>query len=947
MRKGRCGATRRDEMEGITLHQNHLEGEVAHMSTEAATNPATAKMSRGKKIWITVGSIIAALIVIVLIYAFAITRSGFWFISTMLPDSEEKQVAFSSAAETTQAIADEGFVLMQNDDDLLPLTTTAEKPAGINVFGMRGVQLVFNAGGSSASNVDEAVRLEDALRDGGFELNDDLLNLYYNYSKSGDVSIQETDAPANYSSSEIVDESGEGGDNVIVDEVPSGALTGADLYDDGRSMLEHAEEFSDVAMVVVGRGGGEMQDFTAAELQLSADEAELVDDVATTFDDVILVINSANTLELDFLEQYPSIKSVVWIGYPGQMGVNSLARILNGTVNPSGHLADTWLKDNLASPAAHNYLETAADGTWEADSFKYADAPEGSGYFTQYSEGIYVGYRYFETRNDTDADYDYDADVMFPFGHGLSYTSFEQQLISLDENDGEISIRVGVHNAGEVAGKDVIQVYYNPPYTGAIEKSTVNLVAYEKTNILEPGATETYTLTFPVEDMASYDYQDAAAWVLEAGDYAVSIREDAHSEIAAQTWSLADTIVYHEDVDGARASDQATATNLFDAALGVDDYLTREWDETSRAFTGPQEADFTAPQEVLDAIAGFTPPTDAELGLTAADMPDIGQELDETISFEDMVDVESDDPKWDEFVSQLNLDELSALSGNGAWQINGVERLGVPRTLTPDGTTTIGSSIYSGAIMGVDAKGVTYPNPSVVSSSWNDDIAKLMGTSIGTEAQASGFAGWYAPAMNTHRTPFNGRNFEYYSEDGVLAGATAAGVISSARDMGLITYMKHFAVNDREKNTRSYLFNWSNEQALREIYLKPFELAVKDGGSLGAMSSFNFIGPVWAGGDQALLTDLLREEWGFEGVVITDANIYSFMDVVQMSYAGGNMSLDVMVSWTGGEGQGALLKDAAESDVTRIGMTRNLVSSAKQILFAVAQTWPVIGTDAD
>lgn len=918
------------------------------MSTEAATSPAPAKkkLSRAKKIWITVGSVIVAIIAIVLIYAFVITRSGYWFISTLQPDSEEQQLAFSSAAETTQVIGDEGFVLMHNDDDLLPLTTSADDPAGINVFGMRGVQLVYNAGGSSASNVDEAVRLEDALRDeGGFALNEDLLNLYYNYSKSSEVSIAETSAPPNYSSSEIVDESGEGGDNVIVDELPADALTGTGLYDDGRSMLEHAQEFSDVAMIVIGRGGGEMQDFTVAELQLSDAEAELVDDVATTFDDVILVVNSANALELDFLDEYPSIKSVVWIGYPGQMGVNSLARILNGTVNPSGHLADTWLKDNLASPAARNYLEPAADGTWLADSFAYANTPEGTGYFTQYSEGIYVGYRYFETRDDTDAEYDYDAEVMFPFGHGLSYTTFEQQLISLEESDGEISVRVGVRNSGDVAGKDVIQVYYDPPYTGAIEKSTVNLVTYQKTNLLEPGATETYTLTFPVEDMASYDYLENEAWVLEQGDYAVSLREDAHTEIASQTWSLDATIVYDDEGDGARASDETTATNLFDAALGVDDYLTREWDESSRAFTGPQPADYTAPQEVLDAIDGFTPPTDAELGLTDADLPAIGQTLDETIVLEEMVGVAADDPRWDEFVSQLTLDELSSLSGNGAWQINGIDRLGVPRTLTPDGTTTIGSSIYSGAIMGVDAKGVTYPNPGVVASSWNDDIARLMGTSVGAEAQAAGFAGWYAPAMNTHRTPFNGRNFEYYSEDGLLAGKTAAGVIGGARDMGLITFMKHFAVNDREKNTRSYLFNWSNEQALREIYLKPFELAVKDGGSLGAMSSFNFIGPVWAGGDEALLTDLLRTEWGFDGVVITDANIYPFQDVVQMAYAGGNLSLDVMVSWTGGEGQGAELKAVAEADETQIGMTRNLVFSAKQILYAVTQTWPVAGTD--
>lgn len=925
-------------------------------TTQGAKAPKK-KMSRAKKIWLSISGGVAVLLAVVLVYGFVITSSGYWLISKFTPDSEEVKQSFTSAAATTQTIADEGFVLMQNDDNFLPLKTSADAKTGINLFGMRAVQLVYNSGGSSASNVDRAIRLEDALQgeNGNYNVNPDLLNLYYNYYKSGDISIDKTDAPANSSASEFIEEPS----NITVPEVPANAYTDTTLYSDGKTILDHAKDFSDTAMIVLGRGGGEMYDFTVKELQLQDDEAAMVDDVANKFSNVILVINSANAMELDFVDKYPSIKSVVWIGYPGESGINSLARIINGTVNPSGHLADTWLKDNMANPAANNYLEAAADGAWDKNSFHYTNLPENDavkaarsaaqsvggdevGFFTQESEGIYVGYKYYETRHDTDSSYKYDDVVMYPFGRGLSYTTFEKSILGMEEKDGEITLRVGVKNTGDVAGKDVIEVYSNPAYTGKIEKATVNLVTFKKTNEIAPGATENYSITFPVEDLASYDYKTNKAYVLEAGDYQIQVRDDSHTLIDSATYTVDTEKVYAEGKDGKRDSDQSVATNQFDDALGVDDYLTRDWKSDARAFTGPQKSDFTAPQEVIDAFNTFKAPSDASLGLTEADMPKTGVTLDKTIMLADMVGVPADDPKWDEFVSQLTVQEMADLGGNGAWIISAIDRLGVPKTMTPDGSTTIGSSTYSGAIMGKDGHGVTYPIPGVIAASWNSDIAYMMGTSVASEAQAIGFAGWYAPAMNIHRTPFNGRNFEYYSEDGTLAGKTAGQVIKAATDNGIITYMKHFAMNERETGVRSYLFTWSNEQAIREIYLKPFELAVKDGGSLAAMSAFDFIGPTWAGGNSALLTDVLRDEWGFNGLVITDANMYPFMDVVEASYAGGDMSLDVMSAWKPGEGgHASLLAAAAAAPESKIGMTRNLTESAKSILFSVSRSWPV------
>ena len=892
-------------------------------------------MSKKKRnIIIGVSTSIIVIIAAVLYYAFVVTTAGQWFLSQFTPVTEQQQMSYSSAIETTELIAEEGFVLLQNEDDLLPISTSEEEKTKINLFGTRSVVTLFNSGGSTATDVSSALKIEEALREEGqFELNQDLLHLYYNFYKTGNVSIDPTDAPKNRSDSEVLGES----NNLILPELPLEAFNSTDLFDDGRTVMDHAKEYSDIAMVVLGRGGGEMQELSPKDLRLTSEEEILIDQVSTNFDKVILVINSANVMQLDFLDDYPAIKSVLWIGYPGESGTKALANILKGDVNPSGRTVSTWPSDITNNPAAKNYLELNDEGEFISDG-RYENAPEDMGYFVQLHEGIYVGYKYYETRAATDESYNYDEEVIYPFGHGLSYTSFEKDILAINVENDVVTVKVNVENTGDTTGKDVVQIYSNPPYTGEIEKSTANLVSFLKTNDMEPGQSDVYSIDIPLEDFASYDYKNEAAYVLEAGEYQVELKDNAHDLLDAMSFNIDDKIVFSEEQDGKRPSDFAAATNQFEDAHFIDDYLTREWDSESRAFTGPKPSDYTAPEDVLAAL-DYTLPTDEELGLTSADLPSYDEQLDEPIMLEDMVGVSLDDPKWDTFVSQLTLEELTGVSGTGAYQLLEIERLGVPKTLNPDGTMAIASNIYSGPIMGVEGVGVTYPSPMVLASTWNRDLAYMMGESVGNEAKGFGYSGWYAPAMNILRTPYNGRNFEYYSEDGLLAGEIAAGVVKGATDQDIITYVKHFALNEREFGVRSGLFTWSNEQAIREIYLKPFERAIKEGGSIGVMSSFNFIGKTWAGGHEGLLTNVLRNEWGFDGFVITDANIYPHMNVMQMLHAGGDVSLDVMAAWQGGRNQANDMLEFAENEETKVGTIIELQRASKNVLHAITETW--------
>lgn len=831
-------------------------------------------------------------------------------------ETEEEVLSHQMAAQTAQEIAQGGITLLQNTGDLLPLP----KGSKLNLVGLRCVQMNYNGGGSAASDESKCTKLEDALRQSGFQLNEELLNLSYNYLKNGKARIASPgknfkvkQGNAQKGGAEFVAKPG----SPVKPELPQ-AILNANLYADGRTALQHAADFSEVALLVLSRGGGEGYELDPDDLRLIESEKKLIDSVCASFNKVILILNTANTVEMGWLKDYPQIQSVIWLGFPGTSGNLALGEILCGDVSPSGRLPDTWAASNLSTPAANNFCQLQSDGTWNKQSFHYTNAPEKTGYFVHYSEGIYVGYRYFETRAAVDPTFDYEREVVWPFGHGLSYTSFDQKIENLEDRGDSLFLHVAVTNTGKRAGREVVQCYVHPPYTGRLEKSSVILVGYGKTPLLQPLEQTVVTLELPKRQLASFDVS-IGSWVLESGTYAFAIHSNAHTVLDSISWNLAQEMIFK----GTRAlfADADTPT------------LTRSFDPDHRAFTGPSESDFVADEQVLKAL-DFQIPTDAQQNVSQ--MPPVG--IDANLKLADMKDIPKTDSRWDAFVSQLTLAELCDLCGNGAWQTVSLPRLGIPGTTAPDGSTSMAATVFNALVIGTNKAGITWPCPSVQAANFDPAIGSALGDSLGAEANAMGYQGWYAPAMNCHRTAFNSRNFEYYSEDPFLAGKTAAAVVKGLQAHKVVPYIKHFALNERETNTREQLFTWCNEQAMREIYLRPFELAVREGGTLAVMSSFNYIGHAWAGGNEALLTDLLRGEWGFEGAVVTDACLYPYMKVEQMVYAGGDLSLDTLGSLTGGNGKRKTLLAWAQQPEYRISMVRWLQRSAKNILYMVSKT---------
>jgi beta-glucosidase len=491
--------------------------------------------------------------------------------------------------------------------------------------------------------------------------------------------------------------------------------------------------------------------------------------------------------------------------------------------------------------------------------------------FINYVEGIYVGYKFYETAA-VEGLIDYDATVQYPFGYGLSYTSFTQEMGPITASNGQISFDVTVTNTGSVAGKDVVQVYFNPPYTnGGIEKATANLIEFAKTDLLQPGASQTITISFDEQFLASYDYQHAKAYVLDAGDYEISINADAHTKIASEVYSVGTTITY--DGTNNRSTDKITATNVFDYAEGDITYLSRKdgfanYDEATKApesyeMSAAAKADFYNISNYLtpEATAKDEDPNAAAVTTGAVT----------TLKLADLRGVSADDAKWDELLNSMSLDDMNSLISLGGYQTNSVDSIGKVRTNDCDGPASINNNFT-----GVGSLG--FPVGVTIAATYNKELAYKFGEYIGKMANEMDVSGWYAPAMNIHRTAFAGRNFEYYSEDGFLSGIIASEACQGSWSQGVYAYMKHFAMNDQEGNRCDMLCTWSNEQAIREIYLKPFEMCVKNTDLLAVMSSFNYIGNRWAGGCKELLKTVLRDEWGFDGFVLTDYfGVYGYM----------------------------------------------------------------------
>ena len=859
------GINMNDVITTIGLLKNYLIGIGVALALAIIIAIVAIKIKQPLKKLVRGSAWVACFLVIALIVNAILVGPMYSMVSMVFSnggDISEKSI--TNAQDLCEEIADEGFVLLKNDG-LLPLSGEVK----LNTFGWSSTNPVYGGTGSgSLSGLYETVSLLKGLENAGISYNEDLVKFYTDFRAS---------RPG----------IGMMGQDWTVPECTIADYESAGIFD-------NAKAFSDTAMIVLARSGGEGADlptsldpnvpdtfnddgqgtmFSQTGLRFSeypedldagkhyleptTRELAMIDRVTTEFDKVIVVINASNAMELGWVNDYPSIKAVILAPGPGQTGFNALGDIITGKVNPSGRTIDTFVADLTATPVFNNIGEFQYTNLGDVSPMSYGFPVTPN--FVNYVEGIYVGYRWYETAA-AEGVIDYDSAVVYPFGYGLSYTSFEQKMGEITENNGELSFDVTVTNTGSVAGKDVVEVYFNPPYTnGGIEKSVANLVAFAKTSVLEPGASETVKISFKAEDMASFDYQGAKAYVLEAGDYEISINKDSHNKIDSKTYTVSDTITYGEG--NKRDSDQIAATALFGYAAGDVTYLSRadhfaNYDEATAA---PTNFEMSA-----EAKAGFYNHTNYDpTQFNNADdvMPTTGASNGMT-----MLDVRGkdyDDPAWDKLLDQLTIDDMVNLIGTGGYQSVAVDSVGKTQQVDCDGPASINNNFTGKASIG-------FPAGVVIAATWNVELAKEFGRSIGQMADEMDVSGWYAPAMNIHRSAFAGRNFEYYSEDGFISGKMAANAILGAAESGVYAFMKHFAMNDQETHRTDMLCTWSNEQAMREIYLKPFELCVKEGHCGAVMSAFNYIGNKYAAATTELQNTVLRDEWGFRGMVLTD-----------------------------------------------------------------------------
>lgn len=818
------------------------------------------------------------------------------------------------AAGVAEEIMEDGIVLLKNES-LLPLNETKK----LNIFGWESINPAYGGAGSGGINdLYDIVSLNQGLENAGFSINQKLVDFYNNYGADDpEMSIQKQ--------------------SWTLPEPP------VDTYSD--ELIKSAKEYSDVAVVVLSRKAGEghndipmdvrkaaydnnsdeYDDFPEGEhyLQLSQTERDMVDMVCSNFDNVIVIYNGANQFELGFADEYPQIKSVVWCPGTGNVGFNALGKVFSGEVNPSGKTPDTFIYDMTTAPWWNNAEKTeytnladmAVEGMNAGTAQVYAPA------FTNYVEGIYVGYKYYETAAQEGA-IDYDKTVQYPFGYGLSYTEFEQKMGELEEKDGQISVDVEVTNSGDVAGKDVVEVYYKPPYTnGGIEKSSANLIEFAKTDLLQPGESQTVTVTFSIEDMASYDENNAKAYVLEKGDYVISINSDSHTVLDQKTYTADTDVVYEEE--NKRVSDDTAATNVFEDAKGDVTYLSRadHFANYKEATAEPASAELGEPYaSEYHLNSNF----DKTTYLNDEDvMPTTG--ADNGLTLEDMRDADYDDPRWEKLLDQLSVDEMANMIAMAGYQTAAMDSVGKVATLDFDGPAAINNNFT-----GVGSIG--FPIEVVIASTWNKELAQTWGECMSKISQEMGAEGWYAPGMNTHRTAFGARNYEYFSEDGILSGNMGAKAVEGARKYGVYSYIKHFAMYEGNAKMVSV---WSNEQAIREIYLKPFEISVKQGGANAVMVSWSFLGDKWTGECSNLMNTVLRDEWGFRGMALTDFfrnNGHGFMNA-DAALANG---VDVMLSTFNGEENNV----ANPEHPTSVLQMRN---ACKNVMYTVVSSWAYDG----
>lgn len=848
-----------------------------------------------------------------------------------------KAEAFANAQEVNLKLAEEGFVLLKNENAALPMN----KGARISVFSKNSVNLSYGGSGSGGFDTSNNKNLYESLNDAGFVTNP-TLKRFYESSQSGPVRTA--------NSSDL-----DNGDNqkIATAETPQSKYTDA--------VRNSYADYSDAALVVITRIGGEGFDLPRYQgdsegavspdshyLELDQNEIDLLTAVTDgTFKRVVVVFNTPSSFEATFLKDSAyaafadKIDAAVWIGFTGSNGITALGEILNGDVNPSGRLVDTWAADFTKNPSFVNFgTGCLPDTTDKYDGGMY--------YSVDYEEGIYVGYRYYETRGETDGEDWYNANVVYPFGYGLSYTTFDWTVGDASASEIElgttITVPVTVKNTGSVAGKEVVQLYASAPYTlGGIEKAHKVLVGFAKTKLLQPGESETVTVSFDPYSTASYDYRDAnsngfSGYELEAGEYTLYVSRNAHESEKAIALNLAADVQIGTDptTDSEVVNRYTDSENFLDSDWQLDTMLSRaDWEGT---WPTPQTAQQHAGTDRLyEEIRSeeHNNPTDFD----SEEYPWFGEEP--TLTLRDLLPsaeaegyepvVSYDDERWEELMMGCDEEEMIALINNGAYHTLAMESVGLPATIHGDGPSGFTCFMSKEQVNGT----CQYVSEPVMASTWNINLMNELGEAIGEEGtigdKATGqpYSSIYAPGVNIHRSPFGGRCSEYFSEDPFISGMMGAAEVQGIQSRGVLPTVKHFVANEQETH-RSIGgdLSWLSEQALREIYLKPFEYTVKLGETRGIMTSFNRIGTRWTGGDYRLLTEILRNEWGFNGLVICDFNtIPQYMIPRMMFYAGGSLDLATQ--------QSAMWMDCDTSDA---GDAIVLMRAVKDVMYALVNS---------
>ena len=856
---------------------------------------------------------------------------------------ETREEADQATRDLIEQLAEGGIVLAHNPEGALPLPATARR---VTLFGRSSVDPILSGSGSGAVDTRTAILPGQGLENAGFTINSELYD-----------DLREWAAPRN----------GNWRGRAAMDNpLASTFYIGEPTVDFYQAHTASFAQYNDAAIVFIGRPGGEGDDLTRDmtewdahavpgqhQLQLNYDERQMIALAQEHFDTVIIVLNVSTSFEAGELVNDPDIDAILVIGFPGATGMNALGRILAGQVNPSGRLAATWARDFTANPTfvnfgnfnyenfTVNYPTALADRlTFEAATPAWLQS--GLAPFVNYAEGIFVGYRWYETAA-YEGFFNFEDAVVFPFGWGLSYTSFDWEVVQSEVGDlsGDISITVRVTNTGTVPGRDVVQVYHTAPWDPAlnIEVAHVVLRGFAKTDTIAPGGHEDVTITIPVESLASYDHRTSRAWVMLPGEHLLTVRHNSH-DVAEGTEPVVFSQPTMHVFDTGRSTDLIPVTNLFD---DVSDMFVQTPQEgrilelSRRDFAGtfptPPSPDlFIANDEI---IAGFQPwDYVARAARYDGPMPRTG--VHSGLTLVDLRGLPFDHPLWTELLDSLTVSEMIELLAFGAYRTAPIASIAKPETIDVDGPAGF-SSFISELV-----QGQAYPSQALIAQTWDVDLARAQGRMLGNEALHLGVSGWYAPGLNLHRSPFGGRNFEYYSEDPFLSGMLGNEVSSGLGEYGVYTMIKHFAVNEQEMNRKTNgLASWLTEQALREIYLPPFEIPIKnttfvvpylvDGemqtttkGAMGVMSAFTRIGATWTGGDYRLMQTILRDEWGFEGFVISDFNLYPYMSPNQSIYAG----TDLTLSLTG----------RTFEDTTSAAAVSDMRRATHRVLFGVANS---------